>query len=189
MSEHSTFGTFGRYTEIPVEQMTVEQKKAYDLMIEERGEVSGPYKIWLQNPTLMQVMVPIGKYFQRSHSSLSDAEREIVVNLINAKWLAAYSNYEHEKIGENAGLPPEKVQALIAGLHTSFDDPRQQVVYDMTCALIAPRIVPQGLYQRAINLLGDRGLTDLAVLIGYFTSVSLSLTAYDVPSDAVGLKQ
>lgn len=189
MSGHSTFGTFGRYTEIPVEQMTVEQKKAYDLMIEERGEVSGPYKIWLQNPNLMRVMVPIGKYFQRSHSSLSDAEREIVVNLINAKWLAAYSNYEHEKIGENAGLPPEKVQALIAGLHTSFDDPRQQVVYDMTCALIAPRIVPQGLYQRAINLLGDRGLTDLAVLIGYFTSVSLSLTAYDVPSDAVGLKR
>ena len=42
MSEHSTFGTFGRYTEIPIDQMTVEQKKAYDLMVEERGEVSGP---------------------------------------------------------------------------------------------------------------------------------------------------
>jgi 4-carboxymuconolactone decarboxylase len=52
---------------------------------------------------------------------LSDAEREIVVNLINAKWHAAYSNYEHEMIGERAGLPPEKVQALIAGLYTSFD--------------------------------------------------------------------
>jgi 4-carboxymuconolactone decarboxylase len=34
-------------------------------------------------------------------------------------------------IGERAGLPPEKVDALIAGLHTSFDDPRQQVVYDV----------------------------------------------------------
>ena len=102
------------------------------------------------------------------------------MNLINAKWHAAYSNYEHEKIGENAGLPPEKVQALIAGLHTSFDDPRQQVVYDLTCTLIAPRIVPQGLYERAIKLLGHRGLTDLTVLIGYFTSVSLTLVAYDV---------
>ena len=78
---------------------------------------------------------------------------------------------------------------MIAGLHTSFDDPRQQVVYDMTCTLIAPRIVPQGLYEQAIKLLGDRGLTDLTVLIGYFTSVSLSLAAYDVPSDAVGLKR
>jgi 4-carboxymuconolactone decarboxylase len=111
------------------------------------------------------------------------------VNLINAKWLTSYSNHEHEKIGERAGLPPEKVQALIAGLHTSFGDPRQQVVYDMTTTLIAPRIVPQGLYERAVKLLGDRGLTDLTALIGYFTSVSLSLSAYDVPSNAVGLKR
>ncbi len=51
----------------------------------------------------MKVMVPIGKYFQESHSSMSDAEREIVVNLINAKWHAAYSNYEHEKTGEKVG--------------------------------------------------------------------------------------
>jgi 4-carboxymuconolactone decarboxylase len=169
--------------------MTSKQKKAYDFVVGERGEAPGPYKIWIQNPSLIEVMVPVGKYFQLSHSSLSDAEREIVVNLINGKWLTAYSNHEHEMIGENAGLPAEKVEALIAGLHTSFDDPRQQVVYDMTSTLIAPRIVPQGLFERAIRLLGDRGLTDLTVLIGYFTSVSLSLSAYDVPSSAVGLKR
>ena len=144
----SDFGTFGRYTEIPVDQMTSEQKKGYELVVQERGEAPGPYKIFIQNPHLLQVLVLVGKYFQQSHSSLSDAEREIVVNLINAKWHAAYSNYEHEMIGERAGLPPEKVEALIAGLHTSFDDPRQQVVYDVTCALITPRIVPQGTFMR-----------------------------------------
>jgi 4-carboxymuconolactone decarboxylase len=129
MSDKLTFGTFGRYTEIPVDQMTPEQRKGYEFVVQERGEAPGPYKILLQNPNLLQVMVPVGRYFQQSHSSLSDAEREIVVNLINAKWHAAYSNYEHELIGERAGLAPEKVQALIAGLHTSFDDPRQQVVF------------------------------------------------------------
>jgi 4-carboxymuconolactone decarboxylase len=86
-------------------------------------------------------------------------------------------------------LPPEKVEALIAGLPTSFEDPRQQVVYDITSALIAPRVVPTGLYRRAVKLLGHAGLTDLTVLIGYFTCVSLSLRAYDVPSSAVGLKR
>ena len=189
MSDKMTFGTFGRYTEIPVDQMTPKQKKGYEYVVKERGEAPGPYKIILQNPNLLQVLVPVGRYFQQSHSSLSDAEREIAVNLINAKWHAAYSNYEHEMIGERAGLPPEKVQALIAGLHTSFDDPRQQVVYDMTCTLIASRIVPQGLYERAVKLLGDAGLTDLTVLIGYFTSISMTLAAYDVPSNAIGLKR
>jgi 4-carboxymuconolactone decarboxylase len=189
MSQNSPFGTFGRYTEIPVGRMTPEQKKGYDFVVMERGEAPGPYKIWIQNPKLLEVMVPVGKYFQRGHSSLSDAEREIAINLINAKWHAGYSNYEHEMIGEKAGLPPEKVQALIAGLPTSFEEPRQQVIYDMACALIASRVVPTGLYQRAVSLLGDAGLTDLTVLIGYFTCVSLTLVAYDVPSDAVGLKR
>ncbi len=143
----------------------------------------------MQNPKLLEIIVPFGVYFQENHCSLSSPEREIANNLINGKWLAAYSNYEHEMIGEKAGLPPEKVQALIAGLPTSFDDPRQQVIYEVTHTLIAPRVLPTGIYQRAVKLLGDVGLTDLTVLIGYFTMVSLTLNAYDVPSDAVGLKR
>ena len=83
----------------------------------------------------------------------------------------------------------EKVEALIAGLPTSFEDPRQQVVYDISTALIAPRVIPTGLYRRAVELLGHEGLTDLTVLLGYFTCVSLTLRAYDVPSNAVGLKR
>jgi 4-carboxymuconolactone decarboxylase len=185
----SDFGTFGRYTELPLDKMTPYQKQAFEFTVKERGEVPGPYKIWLQNPKLMEVMVPLGAYYQ-GHSSLSKAEIEIATNLTNAKWLAGYSNYEHEIIAErDGGLPPEKVEALIAGLPTSFEDPRQQVVYQITSTLIAPRVVPTGLYRRAVKLLGHEGLTDLTVLIGYFTCVSISLRAYDVPSSAVGLKR
>jgi 4-carboxymuconolactone decarboxylase len=189
MSETSDFGTFGRYTELPLERLTAEQKKAYEFTMKERGQVPGPYKIWLQNPKLIEVMVPLGAYYQ-GHSSLSKAEIEIATNLTNGRWLAGYSNYEHEIIAEkDGGLPPEKVEALIAGLPTHFDDPRQQVVYEVTLVLLAPRVLPTGLYRRAISLLGDAGLTDLTVLIGYFTCVSLSLVAYDVPSSAVGLER
>ncbi len=185
----SDFGTFGRYTELSLDEMTADQKRVYEFTVKQRGEVPGPYKIWLQNPKLIEVMVPLGAYYQ-GHSSLSKAEIEIATNLTNAKWLAGYSNYEHEIIAErDGGLPPEKVEALIAGLPTSFEDPRQQVIYEITSALIAPRVVPTGLYRRAVELLRHPGLTDLTVLIGYFTCVSISLRAYDVPSSAVGLKR
>jgi 4-carboxymuconolactone decarboxylase len=97
------------------------------------------------------------------------------------------SNSEHEQIGQAGGLAPQKLQALIAGLPTSFDDPRQQVVYELSSALIGPRVVPQGLYQRARELLGDKGIVDVTVLLGWYTGVSLPLAAYDVPSNAVGL--
>lgn len=189
MSAAGDFGTFGRYTELSLADMSGDQRKAYDTTVAARGQVPGPYKIWLENPALIEVMVPLGAHYQ-GRSSLTKAEIEIATNLINAKWLAAYSNYEHEMIAEKeGGLPAEKVQALIAGLPTSFDDGRQQVVYEVASALIAPRIVPTGLYRRALELIGHAGLTDLTVLLGYFTCVSLTLRAYDVPSDATGLER
>jgi len=123
MSKTSDFGTFGRYSELPFGSTTADQKKAYEFTVKERAQVPGPYKIWLQNPKLMEVMVPLGVYFQ-GHSSLSKSEIEIATNLTNARSLAAYSNYEHEMIAEKAGgLPPEKVEALIAGLPTSLRTP------------------------------------------------------------------
>jgi 4-carboxymuconolactone decarboxylase len=176
--------TFGRYAEIPTDQLTAEQKQAYDYIRRERGMCPGPYRIWLQNPKLLIAMTPIGVYYQK-HLQISQAEREIVTNCINGKWLnCGYSNGEHEKIGGEVGLPVQTVQALIAGLPTSFEDPRQQVIYEITLTLIAPRRIPAGLYERAIILLGDAGLTDVTALIGYFTSVSLTLAAYDVPAGA-----
>src|ERR1700678_4806124 len=156
--EATDFGTFGRFEETSVGEMPVAMKEAYDFTMKLRGLVPGPHRIWLANPELSKTVVPIGAYYQ-TRSTLTKPEIEIATNLVNGRWSAAYSNYEHEIIGEKAGgLPPEKVEAMIAGRPTSFDDPRQQVVYELASALIGPHMVPQGLYQRARELLGDKGI-------------------------------
>lgn len=183
----SHFGTFGRFKEHLPEQMSDDERKAYDLVKGARGIVPGPYKIWVRNLKLTEVMVHMGNHYQAQHT-LSKAEIEIAVILTNGRWMAAYSSYEHEWMAEIlGGLPAEKVQALIAGLPVSFEDARQQVIYDISSALLAPRLVPVGLYQRAVDTLGHDGLTDVIAFIGYFTTVSLTLRAYDVPAEAIGL--
>lgn len=189
MTTSRDFGTFGRYVETPVDTMSPEMKEAYDFTLGLRGLVPGPHKIWLANPTLSKTIVPTGAYFQRK-STLTKAEIEIATNIVNARWRSPYANYEHEIIGERDGyLDPRRVEALIAGLPTSFDDPRQQVVYELASALVAPRIVPLGMYRRAKELLGDAGIVDVAVLLGWFTMVCMTLGAFDVPANAEGLDQ
>ena len=189
MSTAPDFGTFGRYRETPVDEMPDAMRQAYELTMKLRGQVPGPHKVWLANPTLSQAIVPTGAYYQTA-STLTKAEIEIATNVINGRWRAAYSNYEHEKIGQQAGgLDPRSVEALIAGLPTAFEDPRQQVVYELAVTLADARVVPTGLYRRARDLLGDEGIVDVTVLMGWFTAVSLTLAAFDVPSDAVGLPQ
>lgn len=189
MSDTSDFGTFGRFIETPVDEMPPPMKQAYDFTRGLRGLVPGPHKIWLANPTLSEAIVPTGAYFQRE-STLTKAEIEIATNVVNGQWRCAYANYEHELIAERDGhLDSQRVQALIAGLPTSFDHPREQVVYELASALIAARVVPVGLYRRAKELLGDAGTVDVAVLLGWFTMVCMTLAAFDVPANAKGLDQ
>jgi hypothetical protein len=110
--------------------MLEEMKEAYDYTVKLRGLVPGPHKIWLANPALSRAIVPAGAYYQTEPSlTKAEIEIEIVTNIINGHWGAAYGNYEHEKIGiEQGHLAPEKVANLIAGLPVSFSDARQQIV-------------------------------------------------------------
>ncbi len=179
--------TFGRYAEIPYDRMTPEQQDAYRSLIETRGTLGGPNRIWVQNPALAKVAGPFGAHFPAGRYSLSEREREIAVCIITSKWHSAYPTNAHERRGKEVGLPPDKVEALIAGLPASFTDEREQVVYEMATALANARWIPQGLYDRAVKTLGHVGITDVITLMGHYTSVSMTLAFYDVPAGATGM--
>src|SRR5262249_54049242 len=76
-----------------------------------------PNRIWVHNPKLARVMGPLGAYFRTGYS-LSEREREIAVVIINSKWHSAYPTNAHERAGKAAGLPADKVEALLSGLPT-----------------------------------------------------------------------
>jgi 4-carboxymuconolactone decarboxylase len=181
-------GTFGRYDELPLNEMSAEQKKAYSYLMDgPRGRLPGPYKVWIHNPKLVQAADPMGRHFTPGEYSLSEREREIAVVVITAKWNSDYPAAAHEKRGQEMGLPAAAVQAMMAGLPTSFPDAREQVVYEMAVSLADGRIVSQGLYDRAVGLLGHVGTTDVITLMGYYTSVSLTMNFYAVPAGSTGL--
>jgi 4-carboxymuconolactone decarboxylase len=187
--EAGDFGSFGRYEEVAVAQMAPAMKEAYEHTMQLRGIVPGPHKIWLANAALSRTIVPIGAYYQKQ-STLIKAEIEIVTVLTTARWHSAYGTYEHEKIAEKRGqIPVKTTECLITGLPAEFSDSRQQIVYELASALVEPRILPVGFYKQAKEALGDAGLVDVAVLIGWFTMVCMTLNAYDVPANATGLDQ
>ncbi len=180
--------TFGRYAEIPVERMTPEQREGYRFLVDgPRGRLPGPYKIWVNNPKLVQAAAPMGQHFTPGSSSLSEREREIAVVVITSQWHSGYPAAAHEKRGKEVGLPADAVRAKMAGLPTGFDDPREQAVYEVAVSLAGNRLISQGLYDRAVAALGHEGVTDMIVLMGYYTAVSLRMNFYAVPPGSPGL--
>src|ERR1700739_1596810 len=178
--------TFGRYAELPLDAMTAEQREAYNVLMETRGRLPGPNKIYVHNPKLAKVMAPLGAYFRTGYS-LSEREREIAVVVTTAHFHAAYPTNAHERAGKAAGLPDDKVEAMLSNLPTSFTDKREQVIYEVATCLANSRWVSKGLYDRAVEALGHEGITDVICLMGFYTSVSMTLGFYDVPAGAEGM--
>ena len=113
--------TFGRYAELTLDEMTAEQRDAYSYLVDgPRGRLPGPYKVWIHNPKLVRAADPLGRHFTPGEYSLSEREREIAVVVITARWNSDYPAAAHEKRGKEVGLPADAVEAMMAGLPTSF---------------------------------------------------------------------
>jgi 4-carboxymuconolactone decarboxylase len=56
----------------------------------------------------------------------------------------------------------------------------------MVTCLANARWVPKGVYDRAVEALGHEGVSDVICLMGFYTSVSMTLAFYDVPAGAPG---
>jgi 4-carboxymuconolactone decarboxylase len=179
--------TFGRYAEIPAERMTAEQHAGYRLLVDgPRGRLPGPYRVWVHNPKLVHAVAPLGDHFTPGQSALSEREREIAVLVICSTWGAVYPTNAHERRGKEVGLPATVVEAIVAGRPAALPDERESVVYDVALALAGGRLIPQDLSDRALKALGHDGVTDMIVLIGYYTCVSLTMNFYAVPASGGG---
>ena len=99
-------------------------------------------------------MVNCGTTYWFHSSARSSA---LVAATIVAKWGSAFAISEQELFAEEksgystADIPVEKVERMIIGLPVSFDDPRQQAIFDVSTALANSRYVPKGLYDRAVS--------------------------------------
>ncbi len=179
--------TFGRYTELSVDDMTSEQQAGYRLLVEgARGRLPGPYRVWVHNPKLVHSIEPLGNHFTPGQSSLTEREREIAVLVICSQWGSVFPTNAHERRGKEVGLPNEAVEAIVAGRPAAFTDAREAMVYDVARALAASRLIPQDLYDRAVQTLGHESITDMIVLMGYYTCVSLTMNFYAVPASGGG---
>src|SRR3954452_11824823 len=104
--------------------MTPEQQDAYRSLVETRGRLPGPNKIWVDNPKLAKVMGPLGAYLRTGYS-LSEREREIAFVVINRKWQSISPSTAHDRAAKPSGVPADKVEAMLSGLPTAFDDERE----------------------------------------------------------------
>lgn len=145
-----------------------------------RKEVPVNLEIWLHNPPFAEVAERFGEYVSQ-RAPMSKRIKEIVILTIASAWDSEFERYWHEKIGGQAGLLQEQMTALRSKALAHFDDPLEQLSYEVAYAVAEKRHVPDELHQRAVHLLGHQGVSDIFGLMGLYSMIAWTLSFYQVP--------
>lgn len=169
-----------RIREIPPEQLSPEQKAAIDALLGGRGRIPGPYKIWLHSPLMMQRLERLGTFLVKE-SSLKPREQELAILAIAHHWHGNFVFTVHARVAREQGVPEQAIEDIRNGRMPSLSDPREAAVVEI--ALTAPDADPasDAVFARAIAALGEQGLADLLVYLGYYSTVAIAMKLHRVP--------
>ncbi len=161
--------------------MTDDQRRVHDNIVAgPRGRVRGPLAIWLHRPELAEAAQNLGAYC-RYGSALEPRLSELAILCMAVIWQAEFEWWAHKPLALKAGVGPAVVEALRTGTPPGFPDEETAVVHAIVTRLSTERRLDNALYARAEAVLGRDRLVDLVGLCGYYTLISMTLNAFDVP--------
>ena len=170
-----------RLPELDPAKFSPEQKKVHDAILAgPRGKVVGPLKVWLNNPGLAEHAQALGAYC-RFNSSLPPRLSELAILVTGSFWKANYEWYAHAPIAMKAGIEPAAIEAIRTGATPTFSKSDEQAIYDFATELVKTRRVSNATFERAKKELGETGVIDLVGIVGYYSLVSVTLNAFELP--------
>ena len=163
------------------DQLSPEQKRVHDEIAGPRGgTVGGPFAVWLRIPRIADAANRLGNSL-RLEGKLDRRLFELAILVIARHWSAQYEWFVHEKAALNAGLSPDVVE-VVRHRHTPrFVRDDEQLVYDVVTELQETRTLGQASFDRAFDALGADLLIEFVSVIGFDTTASMMINAFDAP--------
>ena len=146
--------------------------------INKLGGPFGPRMPLLHSPDVAIAWSQLGKALRKSE--LKDAWREIAILVVGQHWQADFEWHAHASRAATAGVTPEQISVIKSGQTPAFDDKATRQVHAYCRELVHTKQVSDATYSEARQLLGDKVLVELTVLLGHFTNVAMTLNAHHV---------
>ncbi|MEU8251782.1 carboxymuconolactone decarboxylase family protein [Nonomuraea sp. NPDC048916] len=175
--------------------LTPEQRAVYDEIVagpraggpfrltDPAGRLEGPFNAMLTAPGVGGPLQRLGAAI-RYATSLPDRSREIAILEVSAVRRCDFEWYAHERVGRGVGLTEEELAALSTGADAVTFDEAERTLRAVCRALLTDRSLDDALYARAVTDLGEPMLYELVILVGYYDTLVLSLSAFRTPLPA-----
>ena len=114
---------------------------------------------------------------------LPESAKQVALLVTGARYKAAYELYAHATTAASEGMAPAKIATIAAGGRPFDLTAEEACAYDVASALVAGGVLADATYKAARDLFGQGGLNELVFWIGVYAQVSITLNAFDVPSE------
>jgi 4-carboxymuconolactone decarboxylase len=161
--------------------MTPEQRRVHDAIVAgPRGTVIGPLRAVIHNPALAERWSALGEIL-RFGTSLPKRLNELAIIVTGRRWTSQIEWWVHARAAAAAGLPEAAIEAIRTGEPPEFDQADDALVYEFARQLQHSGRVPLDTYRAAEARWGAKGVVELAAVVGYYTMVSMTLNAHEIP--------
>ncbi|WP_338663314.1 carboxymuconolactone decarboxylase family protein [Pararoseomonas sp. SCSIO 73927] len=163
------------------EELTPEQRKVYDSVLAgPRGQVIGPLRAVIHSPDLAARWSALGE-FLRFGTCLPKRLNELAIVVTGRRWSSQVEWWVHARAAAEAGIAQHAIDAIHRGEPPAFEDADEALVYEFARALQLDGQVPTATYDAARERWGARGVVELTAVVGYYTMVSMTLNAHEIP--------
>jgi 4-carboxymuconolactone decarboxylase len=160
---------------------TPEQQRVAATISGARGNVRGPFTVWLRNPTLAEHANTFGIAL-RDSKVLERRLFELTILTVCRAWSVQYAWSAHVGAAATAGVSPDVIAAIRDNRRPEFRRDDERVVYDVATEIMQTRDLSQATYDRAVAAFGVEGTVDLISTVGYYAMVGIFLKSFDVPT-------
>jgi 4-carboxymuconolactone decarboxylase len=166
------------------DEMTAEQRAVHDEIVSGvRGRLVGPLRAVIHSPDLARRWSRLGEYLRFS-TCLPRKLNELAILVTGRRWNSQVEFLIHAEAAKDAGLDPACIEAIRRGEAPTFTDDAEAEVYAFARLLQETGNVDDRAYQAITARWGARGVVELTAVIGYYTMVSMTLNAHDIPVPA-----
>lgn len=170
----------GRLPELDEAKLSPEQRQIYDEIKRIRGQVRGPFAVWLRNAELGEYTLKLQDMF----ASRVQMERRLVqlMILVSARLATAqFAWFVHVPHALKLGISPDVVEAIRERRTPTFTREDERLVYDITTELNITRTLSEPTFDRGMALFGERRMVELVAAVGFYVMVAMTLNVFDVP--------